>query len=134
MRNHIAHATSNATTQPTVIPTMEPTFTVPLGFLLAAIVSPAEVLVVLLGAEVGVEIRSVDLQLIWIMGAKAVIASIVVMEGVERSVAVESMVSAGVVRAVMSGYVSGNEIMLAAESQVANVMTVEVAVSTQLAP
>lgn len=69
------------------------------------------------------------------MGAKAVIASIVVVEGVERSADVESVVSAGVVvRTVMSGYVSENEIMLAAESQVANVMTVEVAVSTQLAP
>jgi len=57
---------------------IEPTGIVPLGSSLTAVVGPAEVLVVLLGVEVGVAAMSVDLQLIWIMGAQAVIVSIVV--------------------------------------------------------
>jgi hypothetical protein len=62
---------------------IEPTGIVPLGFSLTAVVGPTEVLVVLLGVEVGVAAMSVDLQLIWIMGAQAVIVSIVVVEMVD---------------------------------------------------
>lgn len=78
--------------------------------------------------------RSVDIQLIWIMGAQAVIVSIVVVEMVERSPPVEIEVSAGISRVVTSGNVSTNGIMLSGESHVASVTVVEVAVSVQLAP
>lgn len=113
---------------------IEPAVTVPLGFSLAAVVAPAEFLVALLIAEVCVVARSVDLQLMWIMGAQAVIVWIVVVERVEISLPIEIEVSSGVSRAVTSGNVSKNGIMLAAESHVASVMMVELVVSVQLAP
>lgn len=130
----IAHASSNATTQPTVISMIEPTGTVLLRSSLGAVVGPAEVLVVLLGAEVGVAARSVDPQLIWIMRARAVTGSIVVVKTVGRSPPVQPDISAGVSRVVTSGSVSKNGIMLPAESHVANIMTAEVVVSAQLVP
>lgn len=68
---------TDATTQPTTIPLIEPADIISPGLSLSVVLVPARV-VVLLGAAVGVAIRSVDLQLICIMGAQALKVSIVV--------------------------------------------------------